>query len=222
MPRQIIGSVKGPKGDKGDKGDPGTPGAEGPQGPQGLRGLKGDKGDQGDAGPQGIQGFQGPQGNPGTNGTNGADGATGPKGDKGDKGDTGDAGATGAQGLPGNTGTAGTNGFSILPVNIIGPITVQTGTVGPTNDTGVDMTIYKYRFEVGTAPVGSDLVFDIKKNGVSLFPTAAKPRIVAGSTSVSGVPEVTTWTAGHKLTFDVTAVGSSVAGSNLVGAVTAR
>jgi hypothetical protein len=83
------------------------------------------------------------------------------------------------------------------------------------NDTGTTLVISKVRVAASTAPTGSALIVDVKKNGTSIFPTAAKPQIAAGANTGTAVPDTTSWLDGEYLTVDVTQVGSTVAGSNL-------
>ena len=56
---QGIQGVQGNAGSQGSQGIPGNDGPTGPQGPQGIQGVVGPKGDLGPTGPQGIQGLQG-------------------------------------------------------------------------------------------------------------------------------------------------------------------
>lgn len=67
---------------------------------------------------------------------------------------------------------------------------------------------------VADAPVGADLIFDVMKNGVSIYPTAPKPTILAGQrVSAAAIPDVTALAAGDVLTVDVVQVGSTQPGS---------
>jgi hypothetical protein len=65
---------------------------------------------------------------------------------------------------------------------------------------------------VGTAPAGSGLTVRVKQNGVSIG-TATIP---AGSFTATFVPSVSSLAVGDYLTVDVTAVGSTTPGSDLV------
>lgn len=71
---------------------------------------------------------------------------------------------------------------------------------------------------VGTAPTGSSMIFDVNKNGTTIFTTQAnRPSIAAsGFYDGSSVPDVTSFAAGDYITIDVDQVGSSVSGSNAV------
>lgn len=73
--------------------------------------------------------------------------------------------------------------------------------------------------EVGTAPTVTDLIFDINKNGVSIYTTQAnRPRVVAGATSSTAEqrPDETVrkFAAGDVLSLDVDQIGT-VAGSDV-------
>jgi hypothetical protein len=70
-----------------------------------------------------------------------------------------------------------------------------------------------------TAPVGSSILFDVNKNGTTIFTTQAnRPAILAAAnaTAANAVPDVTAFAAGDYLTLDVDQVGSGTAGSNAV------
>lgn len=107
--------------------------------------------------------------------------------------------------------------FAIIlpPLSIVGAVTVQTGTARLYNDTGATLTITKVRVSAGTAPTGSALIVDVKKNGTTVFPTTAKPQVAATANTGTAVPDTTAFANGDYLTVDVTQVGSTVAGSNL-------
>ena len=72
--------------------------------------------------------------------------------------------------------------------------------------------------EVGhleTAATGAAAIVDIEKNGATLY-ASSKPQFAAGSTALSaGTLTTTTGTAGDRLAFKVTQVGSSVKGQKL-------
>lgn len=90
-----------------------------------------------------------------------------------------------------------------------GTLSVTTGTArwyAPYNIATNSIKAY-----VETAPVGSAISIDIKKNGTS----AATPSISAGATSATEITSAVTMNAGDYLTVDITAVGSTTAGANL-------
>ena len=71
---------------------------------------------------------------------------------------------------------------------------------------------------VSTAPTGSSIIFDVNKNGTTVFTTQANRPQIAASANYDGssVPAVTSIAAGDYLTIDVDQVGSSVPGSDAV------
>lgn len=103
-----------------------------------------------------------------------------------------------------------------------GALSVLSGTSRLYNDSGTARQVTTVRASVGTAPTGSPVVVDVKKDGTSLYGVTAPPTISAGANTGASVPDTTTWQPGEFLTVDVTAVGSSVAGSNLTVTVSYR
>jgi len=71
------------------------------------------------------------------------------------------------------------------------------------------------------APTGASLIFDINKDGTTLFTTQAnRPTIAAGEVSASvALPNVTTLAAGDVITVDCDQVGSSVASTGFTIAI---
>ena len=68
---------------------------------------------------------------------------------------------------------------------------------------------------VDTAPVGSVLQVDVFKNGTTIY-ASTKPQFAAGSTALTaGVLTVTTFGANDRITFKVTAIGSSTVGKGV-------
>lgn len=80
------------------------------------------------------------------------------------------------------------------------------------------ITLVNVQVSVGTAPTGASAIFDVNKNGTTVFTTQAnRPTIAAsGFTDLSSVPAVTAVAAGDYITIDVDQIGSSVAGANAV------
>ena len=70
---------------------------------------------------------------------------------------------------------------------------------------------------VTTAPVGATAIFDLHKNGTTMYTTQGnRPTIAAAATSVTATnPDVLTWAAGDRLSIEVDQKGSSTAGANL-------
>ena len=70
-----------------------------------------------------------------------------------------------------------------------------------------------------TAPTGQALVFDVNKNGTTMFTTQSnRPQIGAGlqQTSQVFVPDVTAVATNDYISVDIDQIGSSVAGADLV------
>ena len=83
-------------------------------------------------------------------------------------------------------------------------------------------TIVGTRLTVGTAPVGANIIVDVKKNGSTIYTTQAnRPTIIAGQNAGGpGVtPDITALSAGDFISIDIAQVGSSTAGSDLTVAV---
>jgi hypothetical protein len=79
-------------------------------------------------------------------------------------------------------------------------------------------TISNVVVSVGTAPTGASVIFDVNKNGTTIFSTQANRPTIATSGFYDGssTPDVTSLSAGDYLTVDVDQVGSTVAGSDAV------
>lgn len=122
----------------------------------------------------------------------------------------GPAGPQGPQGVPGAEAE--------VPIvfNRNSVIAVTTGTVG--YPVPYNCTVLGVRGYMGTAPVGAAAIFDVNRNGVTIFGTQAlRPQAAAGSNTVAETTgmTVTSLTAGDVLTVDVDQVGSTTAGSDL-------
>jgi hypothetical protein len=81
----------------------------------------------------------------------------------------------------------------------------------PTAITIVDVTA-----TCDTAPAGANAIFNVHKNGTTIFTTQAnRPTVAAGSQDGSAAtPNVTTVAAGDVLTVDIDQIGSSTAGAD--------
>ncbi len=81
----------------------------------------------------------------------------------------------------------------------------------------MDMRIVDARLACGTAPTGAAILVDVNKNGTTIFTTQGnRPTIaISGTSGSAAVPDVTTISAGDKLTVDIDQIGSTVAGSDL-------
>lgn len=84
-----------------------------------------------------------------------------------------------------------------------------------------NITIVNVEVHVGTAPTGATAIFDVNKNGTTIFTTQGnRPTVaISGTSDTSSVPDVTTASAGDYLTVDVDQIGSTVAGANACLAV---
>lgn len=72
---------------------------------------------------------------------------------------------------------------------------------------------------VDTAPTGSTAIFDVNKNGTSIFATtpANRPTVaISGFAATSGAPDTKYMAAGDYLTTDTDQHGSTIAGANAV------
>lgn len=83
-----------------------------------------------------------------------------------------------------------------------------------------DADIVSVWVSVSLAPVGSDIVVDVNKNGTTLFTVQEnRPRIPDGDTFPPGggaIPALNSVVAGDRVGIDVDQVGSSTPGSDLV------
>lgn len=98
-----------------------------------------------------------------------------------------------------------------------GPLALTTGTAQLPIEGGT-FSIVSVAARVGTAPVGANVVVNLKKNGTTIFDTPAdRPTIVDGTNSaLVGSWGNTTLTSGDYITVDITQVGSTTPGSDLV------
>lgn len=69
---------------------------------------------------------------------------------------------------------------------------------------------------VDTAPTGSTAIFDVHKDGTTLYTTQGnRPTIaISGNASTETAPDVTAWAADSYLQADVDQIGSTIAGAN--------
>jgi len=97
-----------------------------------------------------------------------------------------------------------------------GSIQVATSPLGIYNRYGESREIIEVFLSVSAAPVGADILVDILVGGASIF-GATKATLAAGQTTgviTSFLDPV--WLANSKLVWDITQVGSSTPGSDLV------
>lgn len=78
--------------------------------------------------------------------------------------------------------------------------------------------ITAYRTKGITAPTGSAAIFDINKNGSTMFTTGGnRPTVAAGATVSSlTLPDIVAVAAGDYLTVDIDQIGSGTAGADFV------
>jgi hypothetical protein len=102
-----------------------------------------------------------------------------------------------------------------MTFTITGSVSAQIGAVRLYVD--ADCDVIGVRTSVGVAPVGTDLISDVNKNGSTLFTNqATRPRIVAGQFTGTALPAVTHLAKDDYLTVDVDQVGSATPGTHLV------
>jgi hypothetical protein len=80
------------------------------------------------------------------------------------------------------------------------------------------MTIVGVRLNCTTAPTGAAIIVDVKKNGTTIFSTKPQIDATAKTSATSGTPAVLSVTSiadDDEITFDVTQVGSTIAGAGL-------
>lgn len=95
--------------------------------------------------------------------------------------------------------------------------TLQVGTGSMRWYAGRNYTIGEVRGSVGTAPVGADIIVDVKLNGSSIFSLPGdRVTIPASQHTGVGTPTVVSVLDGDYFTVDIVQIGSSVAGSDLV------
>lgn len=95
------------------------------------------------------------------------------------------------------------------------PLVVGTGIVQFIAERACTIVGVRAAVAVGKAPTGASIIFDVNKNGTTIFTTQAnRPTITATNTKSSSlaVPNVTALAAGDTLTVDVDQVGSTLAG----------
>lgn len=131
-------------------------------------------------------------------------------------GPPGTAGTLGADGADGDAGADGTDGETEFTFSIPAVLTVGAG--GMRWYVDQSYTISTVLASVGTAPTGASLIFDVNKNGTTIFTTQGdRPTIAAGEfVDLSSTPAVTGLVSGDYLTVDIDQIGSTVAGANAV------
>jgi len=105
-----------------------------------------------------------------------------------------------------------------LYVNLNDTIEVDTNVLPPF-EMPQALTTVEVKLNIGTAPVGADLIVDILKNSSSIFST--KPQINDGAVAggSSAVFSTTTVADGDIITYNIDQVGSTTPGSDLTMAL---
>jgi len=123
----------------------------------------------------------------------------------------------GQPGPTGATGPTGPTGHAQLALSIPGPLTVAVGTMPFVSARA--MTIVGIWVAAGVTPTGADVIFDVNKNGTTIFTTQAnRPTIPDGASEAGAlsVPDIVAIAAGDVITVDVDQVGSTIAGASAV------
>jgi len=221
--------TNGTNGTNGISGSSGTNGTSGSSGSSGLSGVNGTSGSSGSSGTNGTNGTNGTSGSSGSSGTNGTSGSSGTNGTNGTNGTSGSSGSSGTNGTNGTNGTSGssgssgTNGTSGVGIsNITFLLAVGTILTIGSNKARVIVPyvgiILKAYVSSGTGPQGSDAIFDIYKNGMSIWNITPSNRlkIVSGQTyGTQSSFDITSIVEGDILSIDVDQVGSTTPGGDI-------
>lgn len=108
-------------------------------------------------------------------------------------------------------GPPGPIGISEVALSLRGTLVVGIGLIPlafPSNK-----TIVRVSAVVGTAPTGQAIIFDIKKDGVSIFSTVILSIQPGQYVALPVVPNTVLILAGQALTVDVIQVGNPIAGA---------
>lgn len=95
------------------------------------------------------------------------------------------------------------------------PLVVGTGIVQFVAMRACTIVGVRATVAVGKAPTGASVIFDVNKNGTTIFTTQGnRPTIAAAATiGALATPNITALAAGDVLTVDVDQIGSTLAGS---------
>ena len=214
-------SGSGVSGYSGTSGVSGTSGYSG-SGVSGYSGTSGVSGYSGTSGSSGVSGYSGESGL-GISGYSGM-GGSGASGYSGHSGASGVSGYSGGSGVSGYSGVAGNSGYSGMVVSNV-TFMLATGTIltSGTNKARLTIpynaTIVKAYATAGTGPSGSDIIFDVNVNGVSIWNStqANRLRILSGNTyGTQNSFDTTSLLEGDLLSIDVDQIGTTVAGGDIV------
>ena len=133
--------------------------------------------------------------------------------------------------LPTNITTASSNHVAIhndihAVVNTVVVDSVGTFAQEGTLVAGTGVSRFRFPFAaslagvsaaVGTAPTGSSILLNVRKNGTTLFSGAERPEILAAAnaTTAEMVPASAAIVVGDYLTVDIDQIGTTAAGSDL-------
>lgn len=136
------------------------------------------------------------------------------------------------------------NGVTVSSIGVQGPQGIQgaKGDKGDKGDIGESMIVFarsgnviltigqlRYRFPfnatiegvsaaVGVPPTGAPIIFDVNKNGTTIFTNQAnRPTIQIGADALDEVTnmDISTISEGDYITVDIDQIGSDVVGANL-------
>lgn len=98
------------------------------------------------------------------------------------------------------------------------PGTLAVGSGAARLTIGQDGVLINVLASVNTAPTGASAIFDLHKNGTTVFTGGTNRPTIAVSTNAdtSSVPAVTTFSAGDYFTVDVDQIGSTIPGADAV------
>ncbi len=107
--------------------------------------------------------------------------------------------------------------FQTTGFGFSGQLVAGAGQLRWYNRTGFDIEVVGAWAAVGTAPTGANAIFDVNRNGTTIFTTQGnRPTITAGTRGgdMSATPNVTTVADGQYLSVDIDQVGSTIAGAD--------
>ena len=112
---------------------------------------------------------------------------------------------------------AGTIHVIVLPVAAAANISTGTNKLGYEIVVPFAATIVRARAIAGTAPLTTAIIFDINKNGTTIFTTQAKRLTIAASATSGNTTdiEVVALAAGDRITIDVDQIGTGTVGANV-------
>jgi hypothetical protein len=80
-----------------------------------------------------------------------------------------------------------------------------------------DSTVVDVRVRLRDAPTGSSVIFDVNKNGTTIFTTQGnRPTVPVASNTDVAIPDVTSFTSGDYLTVDIDQIDSNSVGAGAV------